>query len=131
MIRSVRNSVIRPSGVRSGVRTGVRELVTGSEGGVLQKSAMFCYIAHFPMLLRYGGLSPTTRPDRAAPAGTCRTGATPPFLPLVRQAGRGFVTVHVTYPVTPPWGRSRPIYPCGKAPIQNPKRSLPRRRQAL
>ena len=79
MIRSVRNSVIRPSGVRSGVRTGVRELVTGSEGGVLQKSAMFCYIAHFPMLLRCGGLSPTTRPDRAAPAGTCRTGATPPF----------------------------------------------------
>ena len=78
---------------------------------------MFLYLKHLP---------DTTRPDRTAAEVRGRTEATPPFLPLVRQTEQGFVT----YPVPPFWGRSRPIYPCGKAPNPNPKQALKRRRQA-
>ena len=36
----------------------------------------------------------------------------------------------VFHRLPPFWGRSRLIYPCGKAPNTNPKRALRRRRQA-
>ena len=89
MIRRVSAAVIRPSGVRAGVRAGVRERETQSEGGVFPKMVGGCFPHPFPMLLFFRLLSAIARPDRAAPEVRGRTGATPPFLPLVRHAGRG------------------------------------------
>ena len=124
MIRRVSDAVIRPSGVKAGVRARVRQLGTHSEGGVFQELPKGCSTAIFLMLLCCRGLSATTRPDRATPEVRGGTGATPPFLPLVRHAGRGGVPGGVPMGVPPPpppfGGRSRPYYPCGKAPILNP-----------
>ena len=86
------------------------------------KSTLICYTTHFSMLLYHRRLPTTTRPDRAALAEKGKTEATPPFLPLVRQTGRGFGAGFVTgfgaYPAPPYGGRFRPIYPCGKARIK-------------
>ena len=64
---------------------------------MLQKSAMFCYIADFRILLFLCFLPATTGPNRSDSEESGRTIAPPPFLPLYRQPGRGFVT----YPVHP------------------------------
>ena len=91
-------------------------------------------MTHFSISLSHCSMSAMDRPARAAPAEKGRTGATPPFLPLYRQTGRGGVTGGVTSPTPLFRGRSRSIYPCGKAPNKAPdtddKRTLTRRRQA-
>ena len=83
------------------------------------KSTLICYTTHFSRLLYHRRLPTTTRPDRADTEEKGRTEATPPFLPLYRQTGRGFgagfVTGFEAYPAPPYGGRFRPIYPCGKA----------------
>ena len=96
----------------SGVRAGVRERETQSEGGVFPKMVGGCFPHPFPMLLYFRLLSAIARPDRAAPEVRARTGATPPFLPLVRHAGRGGVSGGVSIGVSP-----HPP-PFGVAPVQ-------------
>ena len=104
---------------------------TQTRGGVYQDSVMRCTSTIVPIYLPQRGLSVIARPARTDPAEKGRTGATPPFLPLYRQAGRGG-GVPAGVPPPPPLfrGRSRPIYPYGKAPDTDPKRALTRRRQA-
>ena len=77
--------------------------------------ALICDNAHFPMSLCCSCLSATTRPDRAGLAENGRTGAPPPYLPLVRHAWGWFVPGFVPKP-KPPFGVA-PVqnYPCGKA----------------
>ena len=112
MIRRVSDDVIRPSGVKAGVRAGVRQLGTHSEGGVFQELPKGCSTVIFLMLLCCRGLSATTRPDRATPEVRGGTGAPPPFLPLVRHAGREGVPGGVPMGVPPP----PPLF--GVAPVQ-------------
>ena len=102
MNRRVRASVSSPSGVRAGVWAGVRQLGTESEGGVFQETAVGCSIASFLTLLYSSSLDATAKPDCTAPGVRGRTGATPPFLPLVRQTGRGGVPGGVPEGVPPP-----------------------------
>ena len=83
--------------------------------------------AHVPISLPRRYLSVIARPALADPAEKGRTGATPPFLPLYRQAGREGVSAGVS-PSTPSFGgRSRPNYPCGKAVelMKKPRPVLP------
>ena len=87
-------------------------------------------MTHFSISLSHCSMPAIARPARAAPAEKGRTGATPPFLPLYRHAGRGGVTGGVTSPTPLFRGRSRLIDPCGKAPDTDDKRALTRRRQA-
>ena len=115
MNRTNRTSDFRPSGVKAGVRALPDQTATYIRGGMGHKSAGGCSTAIFLTLLYHSRLPTATRPDRADTEEKGRTEATPPFLPLVRQTGQGFVTGFVTYPVPPFWGRFRPIYPCGKA----------------
>ena len=79
---------------------------------------------HSAMLLYHRCLLATTRPDRAAPEVWGRTEATPPFLPLVRQTGRGGVTGSVTLFVAhpaPPYGvASVRFIPAGRLRTQTP-----------
>ena len=62
---------------------------TQTRGGVYQDSVMRCTNTIFPIYLPQRGLSVIARPARSDPAEKGRTGATPPFLPLYRQTGRG------------------------------------------
>ena len=48
-----------------------------------------CNTAHFAISLPCRHLAALARPARTDPAEKGRTGATPPFLPLYRQTGRG------------------------------------------
>ena len=107
------------------------QIVPRSEGGLEQDSAMWWNTAHFPISLPCRYLAAITRPARAAPAEKGRTGATPSFLPLYRHAGRGGGTGGGTQPTPPLFrGRSRPIYPYGKAESKTRKRALTPWRQA-
>ena len=81
---------------------------TESVGGLFPFPRGVCFPAHFAISLPCRYLAAIDRPDRAAPAVKGRTGATPPFLPLVRHAGRGFVSGFVS-PSTPPCGGSLPF----------------------
>ena len=134
MDRTNRTSDFRLSGVKAGVRALPDHRAPYIRGGMGHKSALICYTTHFSILLYHCRLPATTRPDRADTAEKGRTEATPPFLPLYRQTGRGFGAGFVTgfgaYPAPPYGGRFRPNYPCGKTPNQNAKRALTRRRQA-
>ena len=126
MNRTNRTSVIRLSGVEAGVRALPDHRAPYIRGGMGHKSALICYTIHFSMLLFHRRLPTTIRPDRADTEEKGRTEATPPFLPLYRQTGRGFgaggVTGFGAYPAPPYGGRFRPIYPCGKAPnIPSPR----------
>ena len=103
---------------------------TQTRGGVYQDLVMRCTSTIVPIYLPQRGLSVIARPARSDPAEKGRTGATPPFLPLYRQTGRGGCTSRCTTAYPPFWGRSRPIYPYGKVPNTYPKRALTRRRQA-
>ena len=118
MNRTNRTSVIRLSGVKAGVRALPDQTATYIRGGMGHKSAGGCSTAIFLTLLYHSRLPTATRPDRADTEEKGRTEATPPFLPLVRQTGRGFgaggVTWFGAYPAPPYGGRFRPIYPCGK-----------------
>ena len=95
------------------------------KGGVYQDSVMRYTSTIVPYLIAMPLL------DSDNPASPCRTsgkgqdGSAPPFLPLYRHAWRGGTTAFPPF-----WGRSRPIYLCGKAPNTYDKRALPRRRQA-
>ena len=106
------------------------QLVTNSGGGLLHDSVVICYKPHFAISLPGSHLAVVDRPASDDTAGTSRTIATPHFLPLYRHAGVG-VCYRVCYkPCTPPFGgRYRPIYPCGKASVTDPKRALTRRRK--
>ena len=134
MNRRVRTSIFRRSGVKAGVRALPDHRATYIRGGMGHKSAGGCSTAIFLTLLYHSSLDATTKPDRADTEEKGKTEATPPFLPLYRQTGRGFGAGFVTgfgaYPAPPYGGRFRPNYPCGKAPNTNPKRALRRRRPA-
>ncbi len=95
--------MIRSSGVRAGVRAGVRQPETYSEGGLFPFWRWVCFPAHFAISLPRSYLAAVDRPDRTAPEVRGRTGATPPFLPLERHAGRGFVSRFVSHR-KPPFG---------------------------
>ncbi len=112
MIGRVSADVIRPSGVWAGVMAGVWQRETYSEGGLFPFWRWVCFPAHFAISLPHCYLAAVDRPDRAAPAVKGRTGATPPFLPLVRHAGRGGVSGYVSIGVSPP------PPPFGVAPVQ-------------
>ena len=71
---------------------------------MFHESGVGCSKPHFAISLPGSHLAVVDRPERAAPAGTSWTEATPPFLPLVRHAGGGHVPGHVPYPVPPLWG---------------------------
>ena len=134
MNRTNRTSDFRLSGVKAGVRALPDHRAPNIRGGMGHKSAGGCSTAIFLILLCCRGLSTTTRLDRADTEEKGRTEATPPFLPLYRQTGRGFGAGFVTgfgaYPAPPYGGRFRPNYPCGKTPNPNAKRALTRRRKA-
>ena len=126
MNRTNRTSDIRLSGVKAGVRALPDHRAPYIRGGMGHKSALICNTTHFSMLLYCSFLPATTRPDRADTEEKGKTEATPPFLPLYRQTGRGFGAGFVTwfgaYPAPPYGGRFRPIYPCGKVPnIPSPR----------
>ena len=134
MNRTNRTSDFRLSRVKAGVQALPDHRAPYIRGGMGHKSAGGCFTAHFSILLYHCRLPTTTRPDRADTEEKGKTEATPPFLPLYRQTGRGFGAGFVTgfgaYPAPPHGGRFRPNYPCGKTPNQNPKRALTRRRKA-
>ena len=92
----------RSSGVKAEVKAGVKQRETYSEGGVFPFSRWVCFPPHFSMLLFFRCFAVITRPDRAAPEVRGGTGATPPFLPLVRHAGRRGVPGGVPMGVPPP-----------------------------
>ena len=101
-------------------------------GGLWQESAFFCGSTHFVYFFASQWFS-LLLPGHPAPEGEGRgkTRATPPFLPLYRQTGKGVCGRVCGIPCPPLFGgRSRLICPCGKAPNLNPKRALRRRRQA-
>ncbi len=108
MNRTNRTSVIRRSGVKAGVQALPDHRATNIRGGMGHKSAGGCSTAIFLTLLYHRRLPATTRPDRADTGEKGKTEATPPFLPLVRQTGRGFgaggVTWFGAYPAPPLWG---------------------------
>ena len=90
---------------------------TQTRGGVYQDSVMRCTSTIVPIYLPQRGLSVIARPARTDPAEKGRTGATPPFLPLVRHAERGGVSGSVSIGVSPHpplWGSlpSFPFPPC-------------------
>ena len=89
------------SGVWSGAWSGVWKRGNTVRGGVFPIMVGVCFPHPFPMLLYFRLLSAIARPDRAAPDVRGRTGATPPFLPLVRHAGRGGVSGGVSIGVSP------------------------------
>ena len=108
---------------------------TKSEWGVWHDSMQGCGIADFCISLPCSSLAAIDRPGRVAPAIKGRTGATPPFLPLVRHVGRGACGRA--------WGTARPplsgvapvqIIPAGrlrtKLRTQTPRGRETRRRQA-
>ena len=120
MNRTNRTSVFRLSGVKAGVRALPDHRAPYIRGGMGHKSAVDLFHHSFFLLLLYQRCLPTTtRPDRADTEEKGKTEATPPFLPLYRQTGRGFGAGFVTgfgaYPAPPYGGRFRPNYPCGKA----------------
>ena len=108
MNRTNRTSDFRLSGVKAGVRALPDHRAPNIRGGMGHKSAGGCSNAIILILLCCRRLPTTTRPDRADTAENGRTEATPPFLPLYRQTGRGFVAGFVTwygaYPAPPLWG---------------------------
>ena len=120
MNRTNKTSIFRRSGVKAGVQALPDHRATYIRGGMGHKSALICYTTNFSMLLYRSLLPATTRPDRADTEEKGRTEATPPFLPLVRQSGRGFgaggVTWFGAHPAPLMGVRFRPNYPCGKAP---------------
>ena len=79
---------------------------TQTRGGVHQDSVMRCTSTIVPICLPQRGLSVIARPARTDPAEKGRTGATPPFLPLYRQTGRGGTSRCTT--VYPPFQGSLP-----------------------
>ena len=80
------------------------QLVTNSGGGLLHDSVVICYKPHFAISLPGSHLAVVDRPTSDDTAGTSRTIATPPFLPLVRHAVVG-VCYRVCYiPCPPPLG---------------------------
>ena len=119
MNRTNRTSNFRRSGVKAGVQALPDHRAPYIRGGMGHKSALICNATHFSILLYHRRLPATTRPDRADTEEKGKTEATPPFLPLYRQTGRGFGAGFVTwfgaYPAPPYGGRFRPNYPCGKA----------------
>ena len=80
---------------------------TRTRGGVYQDSVMRCTSTIVPIYLPQRGLSVIARPARTDPAEKGRTGATPPFLPLYRQTGRGGCTSRCTT-AYPPFQGSLP-----------------------
>ena len=132
MNRTNKSSIEPVRGPVPGSGPGSGTPVTNIRGGVLQKSAMFCYIADIRILLFLCFLPATTGPNRSDSEESGRTIATPPFLPLYRQPGRGFVTGFVTYPVHPLLGSLSSDLSLreGSERTPNPKRALTRRRQA-
>ena len=80
---------------------------TQTRGGVYQDSVMRCTSTIVPIYLPQRGLSVIARPARSDPAEKGRTGATPPFLPLYRQTGRGGCTSRCTT-AYPPFQGSLP-----------------------
>ena len=134
MNRTNRTSVFRLSGVKAGVQALPEHRAPYIRGGMGHKSAGGCYTAIFLILLCCRCLSTTTRPDRADTEEKGKTEATPPFLPLYRQTGRGFGAGFVTWfgasPAPPYGGRFRPNYPCGKAPNKSPNTNHKRARNS-
>ena len=97
----------RSSGVKAGVKAGVKQRETYSEGGLFPILDRVCFHTVFAISLPRCYLAAVYRPDHAAPEVRRRTGATPPFLPLVRHAGGGFVSRFVSQFVShrkPPFG---------------------------
>ena len=100
------------SGAAMGAATGAAQHVAPTEGGVLPKQMGGCYSTLVHVSPSLFGLFVLTRLTRAAPAVREKTGATPPFVPLVRLVDGG-VLRPVRQPVRqhPPstrGGRSRP-----------------------
>ena len=107
-------------------------VVARSEGGLQQDSAMVCNTTIYPYLIAgHLCLSAIARPASARYSGKGQDGSDPPFFAAVSARGGGGLQQGLQHH-PPPFseGRSRPIYPCGKAPNPNPKRALTRRRQA-
>ena len=98
--------------------------VTSSGGGMLQESALGCYKPHFAISLPGSHLAVVDRTASDDTDGTSRTIATPPFLPLYRQAGAGGCYRVCYKPCPPPLGvaivqfipagRLRPPTPSGR-----------------
>ena len=74
------------------------QLGTQTKGGLFQESAMRCTSTIIHNSLPCGYLTAITRPARTDPAEKGRTGATPLFLPLYRQTGRGGTPHHLSRP---------------------------------
>ena len=101
------------SGVTVGVTAGVTRNVTPTEGGVLHQQQEGCYIPLFHLSPPLFGFFVLDRLTRAAPAEREKTGATPPFLPLVRHGEGGVTPVSISIPA----GRlrARPRHERGRA----------------
>ena len=93
---------------------------TQTRGGVYQDSVMRCTSTIVPIYLPQRGLSVIARPARTDPAEKGRTGATPPFLPLYRQTGRG--VYQPVYHRLPPFSGVAPVrfIPTGRFRTRTP-----------
>ena len=101
-------------------------------GGCGKNRHFFVATLILSISLPRSGFPASTRPSRAQEERRGeRRERPPPFCRSIGKQEKGFVAGFVAYPA-PPFlgGRSRLIYPCGKAPNLNPKRALRRRRQA-
>ena len=101
-------------------------------GGVGARIGIFCGSTHFVYFFAsqwfscYYQAIPCQKERRGE-----RRERPPLFCRSIGKQEKGFVAGFVAYPAPPFFGgRSRLIYPCGKAPNLNPKRALRRRRQA-
>ena len=112
MNRTNRTSNFRLARVKAGVRALPEHRAPYIRGGMGHKSAGGCYTAHFSILLYHSSLPTTTRPDRADTEEKGKTGATPPFLPLVRHSGVWFGAVFGA------WYAAQPSPHFGVAPVQ-------------
>ena len=98
------------SGVTVGVTAGVTRNVTPTEGGMLHQQQEGCYIPLFHLSPPLFGFFVLDRLTRAAPAEREKTGATPPFLPLVRhgEGGGCYTRCYIGCNIPPAAGGSLP-----------------------
>ena len=71
---------------------------------MFQDAAFVCSTPHFAISLPGSHLAVVDRPASDDTAGTSRTIATPPFLPLYRHAGGGVCSRVCSKPCPPLWG---------------------------
>ncbi len=100
-------------------------------GGCGKNRHFFVAALILSISLPRSGFPATTRPSRARRRGAGKDESDPPFFAALSANRKRGLWQGLWHTLAPPFGgRSRLIYPCGKAPNPNPKRALRRRRQA-